>query len=386
MSASDGPLLYLEGVSKSFGGVTVLSQISLDIRRAEFMTFLGPSGCGKTTTLRIIAGFETPETGRVVLAGSDITALAPYRRDVHTVFQHYALFPHYTVFENVAFGLRIRKTPEAEVDKRVREALALVKLGGFENRRTTQLSGGQMQRIALARALVGRPSLLLLDEPLGALDLKLRKEMQLELKALQRRLGITFVYVTHDQEEAMTMSDRIAVFNHGRIEQLGAPAEIYERPKTSFVADFIGAANILTASVLESRGGRLRLKLEDSIEFELLTEQTPAPEAGSCIKIAIRPERIAVHYHGHGPAPEGSVRFPAVLSENVYLGNASQIYLKPFGDAGKTLLAVSMDAQHRAGRTPGSQAWAEVRAQDILLLEPAGPWPTAATPAATSCA
>ena len=264
MSSSTKVLLRLEGLVKSFGSVVVLNGIDLAIDRAEFLTFLGPSGCGKTTTLRIIAGFEQPDAGRLLLQGKDMAGLPPYKRDIHTVFQHYALFPHYNVFENVAFGLRIGRIPEAEITTRVREALSLVKLSGFEPRRTTSLSGGQMQRIALARALVGRPAMLLLDEPLGALDLKLRKEMQLELKGMQRKLGITFVYVTHDQEEAMTMSDRIAVFNRGVIEQLGTPEEIYERPRTAFVADFIGAANVLEASLLGVEAGKIRVRLREN--------------------------------------------------------------------------------------------------------------------------
>ena len=369
-------LLELQGICKSFGGTPVLKGITLAVDRAEFLTFLGPSGCGKTTTLRIIAGFEEPDSGRVLVEGRDVTALRPYERDVHTVFQHYALFPHYDVFDNVAFGLRIRKLPESEISTRVREALSLVKLPDFEKRSVTQLSGGQMQRIALARALVGRPSVLLLDEPLGALDLKLRKEMQLELKSLQRKLGITFIYVTHDQEEAMTMSDRIAVFNKGEIEQLGAPDEIYERPKTAFVADFIGAANVLAGKVLAVEGGKVRLRLEDAVDIELplngsSSSQAPSGHAwapGTAMKVAIRPERIGVRYRVESETLSGGVRLKGALLENVYLGNACQIFLKPFGESGKPLLAVSMDAQHRSRREPGSPVWADIRPSDILLL------------------
>ncbi|MBI3552732.1 MAG: ABC transporter ATP-binding protein [Elusimicrobia bacterium] len=363
-------LLEIEGITKSFGGQTVLKGISLSIKKAEFLTFLGPSGCGKTTTLRIIAGFEDPDAGRVLLEGKDVTELPPYRRDVHTVFQHYALFPHYNVFDNIAFGLRIRKLPEPEIQSRVNEALALVKLQGFENRRTSQLSGGQMQRIALARALVGRPALLLLDEPLGALDLKLRKEMQLELKSIQRKLGITFVYVTHDQEEAMTMSDRIAVFNLGRIEQLGAPRDIYERPQTSFVADFIGAANVLSATVLESRNGEVRLRLEDEVEVTLPHQGGLPVGKGQTLKVAIRPERIEVRYQD-SPANTDNVWLKATMIDNVYLGNSSQIFLLPFEKPpGRVLMAVSMDAEHRERRASGATVWAEIRPSDILLLEP----------------
>ncbi len=362
-------LLELEGISKSFGGTQVLKDLSLSIKRAEFLTFLGPSGCGKTTTLRIVAGFETPDTGRVLLDGKDVTSQPAYRRDLHTVFQHYALFPHYDVFDNVAFGLRIEKVPESEIGQRVKDALALVKLAGFEKRRVTSLSGGQMQRVALARALVNRPPLLLLDEPLGALDLKLRKEMQLELKSIQKRLGITFIYVTHDQEEAMTMSDRIAVFNHGVIEQLGAPDEIYERPKTAFVADFIGAANVLSARLLAAENGRVKIKLEDSIEIELPRPACLPVKIGEDFAVAIRPERISVRY-GDGEGSNGAVRLKAALLDNVYLGNASQIFIKPFGEAGKPLMSVSMDLQHRDRRAAGSQVWADVKPDDFLLLEP----------------
>jgi spermidine/putrescine transport system ATP-binding protein len=366
----EGALLELDGVRKSFDSTQILKGISLSIARAEFLTFLGPSGCGKTTTLRIIAGFEKPDAGRVLLRGRDVTGLPPYARDVHTVFQHYALFPHYDVFDNVAFGLRIQKLPESEIKERVASALALVKLGGFERRRTTNLSGGQMQRIALARALVGRPSLLLLDEPLGALDLKLRKEMQLELKAIQRRLGIAFIYVTHDQEEAMTMSDRIAVFNQGRIEQLGAPAEIYEHPRTGFVADFIGSANVFSARLIDSSGGRLKLRLEDELDVEL-SGASSSTAVGELLEVAIRPERVCVHYD-QPPAPvNGTVRLSAALKESVYLGNSSQVYLSPFSKSGKTLLSVSLGVHPQEGRRPaGSPVWADIKPRDILLLEP----------------
>jgi len=366
-----GALLRLEGISKSFAGNPVLKGVDLSVGRAEFLTFLGPSGCGKTTTLRIIAGFEQADRGRVLFQGVDLSGLPPYKRDVHTVFQHYALFPHYDVFENVAFGLRIRKLPEAEIAARVSEALSLVKLSGFEKRRVSSLSGGQMQRIALARAIVGRPPLLLLDEPLGALDLKLRKEMQLELKSLQRKLGITFIYVTHDQEEAMTMSDRIAVFNHGVIEQLGAPEEIYERPRTAFVADFVGAANVLKAKVAFVDGGRLGLRLEDELEVGLTIQGGAKLEPGATLQVAVRPERVAVRY-GAESSSDGLVRFKASLVDNVFVGNASQIFVRPFAKSDKTLMAISMDPHHRQRREPGSPVFIDIRPQDILLLEADG--------------
>jgi putative spermidine/putrescine transport system ATP-binding protein len=243
------PAVRLVGLQKHYGDVVAVAGVDLDIAEGEFFSMLGPSGSGKTTTLRMIAGFEIPSAGRVELHGRDVTPLAPFDRDVNTVFQDYALFPHMTVGDNVAYGLLVRKVPRPERQQRVGEALEMVRLGGYEKRKPSQLSGGQRQRVALARALVNRPRVLLLDEPLGALDLKLREEMQIELKRIQQDVGITFIYVTHDQEEALTMSDRLAVFNHGRIEQLGAPADVYERPTTRFVAGFVGTSNLLSGSV-----------------------------------------------------------------------------------------------------------------------------------------
>jgi putative spermidine/putrescine transport system ATP-binding protein len=237
--------IHLKGVTKRYGDVVAAGGIDLEIERGQFFTMLGPSGSGKTTTLRMIAGFETPDTGRVELAGNDVTDLAPYDREVNTVFQDYALFPHMSVADNVDYGMRVTKVPREERERRRADALEMVRLGGHESRKPSELSGGQRQRIALARAIVNRPRVLLLDEPLGALDLKLREQMQVELKDIQGEVGITFVYVTHDQEEALTMSDRIAVLNEGRIEQVGTPAEIYERPATRFVTGFVGVSNAL---------------------------------------------------------------------------------------------------------------------------------------------
>jgi putative spermidine/putrescine transport system ATP-binding protein len=245
----------LEGITKRFGEVVAVAGIDLDIADGEFFSMLGPSGSGKTTTLRMIAGFELPTSGRILLQGEDVSSKPPFERDVNTVFQDYALFPHMTVGENVAYALTIRKVPRRERDERVTAALKMVRLTGYERRKPSQLSGGQRQRVALARALVNRPRVLLLDEPLGALDLKLREEMQLELKAIQQEVGITFVYVTHDQDEALTMSDRLAVFNHGRIEQVGTPADVYERPATPFVAGFVGTSNLLSGTVAEHLAG-----------------------------------------------------------------------------------------------------------------------------------
>ena len=246
----------LQSVEKRFGYVVAVDGIDLDVVDGEFFSMLGPSGSGKTTTLRMIAGFELPTAGRILLHGVDVTSVPPFDRDVNTVFQDYALFPHMTVGDNVAYGLMVRKVPKADRVVRVTDALRMVRLEGYQDRKPNQLSGGQRQRVALARALVNRPRVLLLDEPLGALDLKLREEMQIELKAIQQQVGITFIYVTHDQEEALTMSDRLAVFNNGRIEQVGAPAEVYERPATQFVAGFVGTSNLLTGAVAEAIIGR----------------------------------------------------------------------------------------------------------------------------------
>jgi putative spermidine/putrescine transport system ATP-binding protein len=251
------PDIRLRGLVKRYGDLAAVDGIDLDVARGEFFTLLGPSGSGKTTTLRMIAGFELPDAGTVELAGTDVSRLPPFERDVNTVFQDYALFPHLSVADNVAYGLRVRKVPHQERRRRVDDALEMVRLPGLGGRRPAQLSGGQRQRVALARAIVNRPQVLLLDEPLGALDLKLRQEMQVELKRIQQEVGITFVYVTHDQEEALTMSDRLAVFNEGRIEQVGAPAEVYERPGSEFIAGFVGVSN-----VLERDGRRFTIRPE----------------------------------------------------------------------------------------------------------------------------
>ena len=264
----------LAGIRKTYGDVVAVDRVDLEIPAGEFFTLLGPSGSGKTTTLRLIAGFERPDEGRIELGGADVTNRAPYERDVNTVFQDYALFPHMTVAENVAYGLRVKHVPRAERRRRVEEILKVVRLPGLGERKPVQLSGGQRQRIALARSLVNTPRVLLLDEPLGALDLKLRQEMQIELKRIQREVsdvGITFVYVTHDQEEALTMSDRLAVFNEGRIEQIGAPAEVYERPATEFVAGFVGVSNVLERDgrKFTVRPEKIRMQSEEAGDGEL---------------------------------------------------------------------------------------------------------------------
>ncbi|HET6380955.1 MAG TPA: ABC transporter ATP-binding protein [candidate division Zixibacteria bacterium] len=281
----------LERVTKKFHEVVAVDDLSLDIERGSFFSLLGPSGCGKTTTLRMIGGFEEPTSGTIYLGRQDVTELPPFRRDVNTVFQSYALFPHLTVFENVAFGLRRRGVANDEVRRRVGEMLDLVELPGYERRRPSQLSGGQQQRVALARALINRPRVLLLDEPLGALDLKLRKQMQIELKRIQTEVGITFVYVTHDQEEAMTMSDRIAVMRAGKIEQMGTPEELYERPRTAFVAGFLGVSNLLDGEVLGREGPWLAVRLADG---SVLRAPSEGVNGAAAVRVGVRPEKLRV--------------------------------------------------------------------------------------------
>ncbi len=286
----------LLGISKVFGTTLAVRDVTLRVERGIFFSLLGPSGCGKTTTLRLIAGFEQPTTGRIMIRGVDMAGLPPYRRDANTVFQSYALFPHMSVTDNVAYGLRQRHVSRSEVRRRVQEALAMVRLGGVEARKPGELSGGQQQRVALARALVNRPTVLLLDEPLSALDLKLRKEMQAELKTLQRTVGITFIYVTHDQEEALTLSNRIAVMNAGCLEQEGAPTEVYERPQTRFVADFIGLTNFISGTVREFRAGgsagAREIVVSTAIGEIICTGAQPAVTSGERVTLTLRPERV----------------------------------------------------------------------------------------------
>jgi len=305
-----GTAVSLRGVTKRFGDVTAVAGVDLDIAEGEFFSMLGPSGSGKTTMLRMIAGFELPTDGTVLLKGRDVTRLPPFDRDVNTVFQDYALFPHMSVAENIAYGLRVRRVPRAERTQRVEAALASVRLDDFGARRPHQLSGGQRQRVALARALVNRPAVLLLDEPLGALDLKLREEMQVELKAIQQQVGITFIFVTHDQQEALTMSDRIAVFADGRIEQVGSPTEIYERPRTRFVASFVGTSNVLTPEIARALVGR----------------------AETC---TIRPEHIRIVAEGAVPSPD-EMHTVATVRDVQYLG--AFVRVRTETDAGARLV------------------------------------------------
>lgn len=283
--------LELKNIKKSFTeDEAVLKEISLSIEKGEFITLLGSSGCGKTTTLRIIAGLETPDSGQVFLEGKDVTSLPPEARDVNTVFQNYALFPHMTVADNIGYGLKLKKTPKTEIRKRVSEMLDLVQLQGYEKRKPSELSGGQKQRVAIARSLVNNPKVLLLDEPLGALDLQLRRAMQLELKKLQKKLGITFIYITHDQEEAINMSDRIAVMNHGIFEQIGTPDEIYNHPKTSYVATFVGNANILKGTVQQSEENSIKVSLAGSTVSVASEGRKIAP--GTPVTLAVRSENL----------------------------------------------------------------------------------------------
>jgi spermidine/putrescine transport system ATP-binding protein len=307
----------LERVSKLFGDSAAVDDLSLDIQEGEFFSMLGPSGCGKTTTLRMIGGFEEPSYGTVYLGGRDVTTLPPYKRDVNTVFQSYALFPHLNVFENIAFGLRRKKVDKGEIDRRVRDAMTLVDLVGFESRKPPQMSGGQQQRVALARALVNHPKVLLLDEPLGALDLKLRKQMQLELKRIQQEVGITFIYVTHDQEEAMTMSDRLAVMRHGKIEQIGPPESVYESPSTEFVAGFLGASNMLDGEVKETSNGLTTVALTTGGSVETRTDRVPS--GLSKVKVGVRPEKITI-VPDEGETPKGRNAVSGLLRMSTYIG------------------------------------------------------------------
>ncbi|MGH6949171.1 MAG: ABC transporter ATP-binding protein [Kiloniellales bacterium] len=314
--------------TKTFGSgadaTTALDRVSLEIESNEFFTLLGPSGCGKTTLLRLIAGFEQPTSGEILLDGQSLAGLPPYRRPVNTVFQSYALFPHMTVAENVAFGLEMQKRGKAEAERRVAEMLELVKLVAFARRRPQQLSGGQQQRVALARALANRPKVLLLDEPLSALDLKLRKEMQIELKRLQTETGITFVFVTHDQEEALTMSDRVAVMSEGRVLQVGTPSEIYEHPTRRFVADFIGETNFLSATLVGRANGRGRFRLAGGAE--ILAGGDGGHAEGEQVTLAVRPERARLA--DAGSRANGNARLSAVVETLVYFGTDTTCHLK----------------------------------------------------------
>ena len=311
-------IIRIQDVCKDFGENKVVKHLNMTVRKGEFLTLLGPSGCGKTTTLRMIAGFEQPTSGTIQIEEQDMKGRKPYQREVNTVFQNYALFPHMTISENIAFGLNLKKVKKEEIKKRVAEMLDLVQLMGYENRKPDQLSGGQKQRVAIARALVNRPKVLLLDEPLGALDLKLRKQMQFELKRLQKKLGITFVYVTHDQEEALTMSDRIAVMSAGVLEQLDVPKEIYNHPATKFVADFIGESNLFYGTVSRIQEDTVSVILETG----MVSVGKSAVASGEIVDISVRPENLKM-----SETPIPGFDCPAVVKEYVFVGNICKVML-----------------------------------------------------------
>ncbi|MEV7431401.1 ABC transporter ATP-binding protein [Nocardioides sp. NPDC092400] len=344
-AAPQVPAISLRGLRKHFGDVAAVDGVDLDIADGEFFSMLGPSGSGKTTVLRLVAGFEQASEGTVLLGGVDVTRAAPFERDVHTVFQDYALFPHMSVLDNVAYGLRVRGLGKKDRRQRAQQALDTVRLGHLGGRRPTQLSGGQRQRVALARAIVLEPRVLLLDEPLGALDLKLREQMQVELKQLQRDLGITFVFVTHDQEEALTLSDRIAVFDAGRIQQLGTPRDIYEHPTSAYVAGFVGTTNLLTAEVSRQLLG---------VDGEH----------------AIRPERLRLTPAGSEPPASGEVALGAVVVETIYLGSANRVHLRTHDGVDLVALEPSdgrlTDPEHR-----GDSVTVRFARADVVALSPA---------------
>jgi spermidine/putrescine transport system ATP-binding protein len=355
--------IRLIDLAKRFGEVRAVDGISLDIRSGEFFSLLGPSGCGKTTTLRMIGGFEMPTAGRILLRDRDITADPPDKRPVNMVFQSYALFPHLDVGDNIGFGLRRRKVERSEIRPRVAEVLDLVGLAGYEKRRPNQLSGGQQQRVALARALVNRPNVLLLDEPLGALDLKLRKRLQLELKRIQGEIGITFVYVTHDQEEALTMSDRIAVMRDGRVEQLGTPEELYDRPTTRFVADFIGTTNLLTGAVESADAGGAVVRLEGG---DACVVTTGGLDIGRTVELSIRPESILLattNGSHHGPVEP----LHGTVEQVAYLGSNVQYQVRTRGGLPITVVAPRAQLRHPIG-TDVDITWSP---DEALLLAPA---------------
>jgi spermidine/putrescine transport system ATP-binding protein len=367
----------LQGVSKRFGDLIAVRAMDLDIPRGEFFTMLGPSGCGKTTTLRMIAGFEDPSEGTVLLDGEDVTGQPPFRRATNTVFQSYALFPHLSVERNVAFGLERRRVSKGEIRRRVSEELERVGLAREAKRKPRQLSGGQQQRVALARALVNRPAVLLLDEPLGALDLKLRKQLQVELKRIQQEVGITFVYVTHDQEEALTMSDRIAVMNHGVIEQMGEPEEIYERPRTTFVAGFIGVSNLMPGEVVSVSMGRAELRLDAGPTVR--TAETGGASVGERVHAVVRPEKLqlestAAQANGR-PSVEGQVE------SSLYLGTATQMVVLLGDGTRMTVLVPNADTETRRDLPgAGHEARLSWSAENIhIVRDPAGGEPVPET-------
>ena len=353
-------MVELRNVTKRFGAYEALKDASFEIRAGEFMTFLGPSGCGKTTCLRLISGFDTPTSGQILLDGKDVTLEPPYRRDVNQVFQNYALFPHLTIYENIAFGLRMKKVPATQIRDRVDRVVQMTSLEDFTARKPSQLSGGQRQRVALARAIVCEPKVLLLDEPLSALDAKLRTQMRVELKQLQKKLGITFIFVTHDQEEALTMSDRVAVINAGRVEQIGTVNEIYYKPATRFVATFIGESNIVEAEILRSEGELLHCRLEGGLE---LAVRTPNPPAHSKILLSLRPEKIRLTREN----PGGRNSFPGTIEMEIFKGAVDDLTISVQG--GLQLGAVlTNDGQAESDLHEGERVFARIQPDDIHIV------------------
>jgi spermidine/putrescine transport system ATP-binding protein len=359
--------IRLDRVTKAFGDTIAVDDLSLDIEEGEFFSLLGPSGCGKTTTLRMIGGFDDPTRGTIYLGGRDVTDLPPYRRDVNTVFQSYALFPHFNVFENVAFGLRRRKVDKSEIERRVKESLELVDLVGFERRKPGQMSGGQQQRVALARALVNRPKVLLLDEPLGALDLKLRKQMQLELKRIQEEVGITFIYVTHDQEEAMTMSNRLAVMRHGRAEQIGPPEDVYESPQTEFVASFLGASNLLDGELKDQRNGTSTVLLAGGDAVSVPSERAPFG-SGASVKVGVRPEKITIEPDNDRPAAPDMNTVSGLLRMSTYIGVSHQYKVEGPGGAMLTVWVQNLGAERAPA--PGERVRLSWRSEHTFAVLP----------------
>ena len=350
-----GHIVELEGVNKIYGSNHVVKDLSLDVEEGEFLTLLGSSGCGKTTTLRMIAGFEEPSSGSIRVEGQSIEEKEPFERDVNTVFQSYALFPHMTIHDNIAYGLKMKKVPKKETEKRVAEMMAMVQLEGFEKRYPSQLSGGQKQRVAIARALINRPRVLLLDEPLGALDLKLRKQMQLELKRLQKKLHITFIYVTHDQEEALTMSDRIVIMHDGIMDQIGTPSEIYEAPKTKFVATFIGETNVFDGCISEMDQNRVQVMVENGS----ISGCGTGFEKGEYITVSVRPEKMKF-----SQTPQDGFSLNAVVRDYIYVGSVVKcIAVLPNGN--------ELKMENFAGDmlpAPGTQVYPFWNPEDAVLI------------------
>jgi spermidine/putrescine transport system ATP-binding protein len=359
-----GGQIELVSLCKKFTETAAVDCIDLNIASGEFFSLLGPSGCGKTTTLRMIAGFEQPTSGQILLDGSDVSRVPPDKRNVNTVFQNYALFPFLSVYDNVAFGLRYRKVSKQETVRQVGAALDLVEMGSYAKRRPSEISGGQQQRVALARALVLNPAVLLLDEPLGALDAKLRRSLKVELKALQERVGITFLYVTHDQEEALTMSDRLAVMCDGRLAQVGSPREVYEAPASTYVADFLGVSNLMSVDVIET-GPRCQVKLGESV---LAVEHCDSRQPGPAM-LCIRPENVTLEPHGS----PGDNRAPAMIERSVFLGSSTQVYVRLA--AGATLQAQLTGDHAAVALTQGTPVNVHLPAQSLRVLPEDAPAP-----------